>query len=416
MRLSTQQIFLTSLNGVLNGQSKLVDLQQQISSGKKIETPADDPIASSQVIAVNQHISLTQQYSNNASLAEGRLHFEESALNSIEDVLQRVRQLTVQAGDGALALQDRKAISVEIKQRLEQLVNLANSRDSNDQFIFGGFQSGQSPITKGSTGGYNYQGDEGQLFIKVADNTNVAVSDSGKSLFMDIDEPLNFSATPNGGNTGAVIVSDQAVLNQKSFESFHPDGATITFDTTGPITTYTVTRISDGGVISGGDPAAPLSNVPYVAGEALTFEGMHIELSGAPANGDSVNVTSLVATKLDVFSAIEKLAIGLEGSSATPLTQLGLSELVADSLISLDSALDNVLQTEAQIGSRLNVIDDAVAVNENIKLIGQQTLSDLEDIDYADVLSKLSLQSFILEATQSSFVKITNLSLFNFLR
>ena len=134
MRLSTQQIFLTSLNGVLNGQSKLVDLQQQISSGKKIETPADDPIASSQVIAVNQHISLTQQYSNNASLAEGRLHFEESALNSIEDVLQRVRQLTVQAGDGALALQDRKAISVEIKQRLEQLVNLANSRDSNDYF------------------------------------------------------------------------------------------------------------------------------------------------------------------------------------------------------------------------------------------------------------------------------------------
>jgi len=416
MRLSTQQIFLTSLNGVLNGQSKLVDLQQQISSGKKIETPADDPIASSQVIAVNQHISLTQQYSNNASLAEGRLRFEESALNSIEDVLQRVRQLTIQAGDGALALQDRKTISVEIKQRLEQLVNLANSRDSNDQFIFSGFQSGQPPITKGSAGGYNYQGDEGQLFIKVADNTNVAVSDSGKSLFMDINEPLNFSATPNGGNTGTVVISDQAVLNQKNFESFHPDSATITFDTTGPVTTYTVTRVSDGGVISGGDPAAPLSNVPYVAGEALTFEGMHIELSGAPANGDTVNVTSLAAAKLDVFSAIEKLAIGLEGSAATPLTQLGLSELVADSLISLDSALDNVLQTEAQIGSRLNVIDDAVAINENIKLIGQQTLSDLEDIDYADVLSKLSLQSFILEATQSSFVKITNLSLFNFLR
>ena len=416
MRLSTQQIFFTSLNGVLNGQSQLVDLQKQIASGKKIETPADDPIASSQIIAVNQQISLTQQYSNNASLAEGRLRFEESALSSIENVLQRVRQLAVQAGDGALALQDRKAISVELKQRLEQLVDLANSRDSNDQFIFGGFQSGQTPITKGVSGGYTYQGDEGQLFIKVADNTDVAVSDSGKPLFIDIDQPLNFNAALNGANTGSVVINDQVVLNQKNFEAFHPDGATITFDTTGPGITYTVTRVSDGGVISGGNPSAPLSNVAYVAGAKIEFEGMHIDVSGVPANGDSINVTSLAAAKLDVFSAIEQLAIGLEGSAATPPSQLGLSELVADSLISLDRALENVLQTEAKIGGRLNVIEGAVEINENIKLIGQQTLSDLQDIDYADVLSRLSLQSFILEATQSSFVKITNLSLFKFLR
>lgn len=416
MRLSTQQLFFTSLNGVLNGQSRLVELQQQIASGKKFETPGDNPIASSQVIALNQQLSITEQYRNNVSAAEGRLRLEESSLKSMEEVLQQVRQLTVQAGDGALNLQDRKAISAEIKQRLEQLVSLANTRDTNDQFIFGGYQSGQAPIIKGVSGGYVYQGDEGQLFIKVADNMDVAVSDSGKSLFMDIDEPLNFSSAPNPGNTGTVVIDDQAVINQKSFEAFHPEGATITFDTTTPVITYTVTRVSDGGVISGGNPSSPLLNIPYVAGSAIEFEGITIELSGVPANGDTVDLTSLAPGKLDMFSAIEKLTIGLEGSSTAPLTQLELSELIADSLISLDRGLDNLVQTEAKIGGRLNVIDDATDSNESMKLISQQTLSDLQDIDYADVLSKLSLQSFVLEATQSSFVKITNLSLFNFLR
>lgn len=416
MRISTQQIFNTSLNGILNGQTQLNDLQEQIASGKKIETPADDPVASPQIVAINQQISLTEQYRNNGDLAKGRLQLEESILDGFGDTIQRVRELTIQAGDGALSVNERQAISIEIKERLEQLVGYANTRDSNGQYIFAGFQSGQAPIVQGATGGYTYQGDEGQLYIKIADSIDVAASDSGKSLFMDVDEPLNFSAAPNAGNTGAVVVNNQVVLDQQSFDAFHPDGATITFDATGPGISYTVTRVSDGSVISGGNPAAPLSNVSYIAGDQIEFEGVHIDVSGIPANGDTIDVASLAAGKLDIFSALEQLTIGLDSLDDSSGSQLQVGELIADALISLDSTLDNVLETRAEVGGRLNVIDDALANNDNMDLIGRQVLSDIQDLDYADALSRLSLQSFILEASQSTFATITNLSLFNYIR
>ena len=412
MRLSTQQFFLTSLRGVLDNQSRLNDLQKQVASGKRIETPADDPIASAQILSVNQQLARTQQYASNAAIAEGRLRLEESSLDGMEEAIQRIRQLTVQSGDGAMTLDDRQTIAIEIKQRLEQLVALANTRDSNDQFIFGGFQSGTQPIVASGTGGYNFQGDAGQLFIKIADSIDVAVSDSGQGLFMDMDQPLNFGASPNVGNSGTLAVDNQAVINQKLFDEFHPDGATITFDTTGPVPTYTVTRVSDTSVISGGNPSAPLLNVPYSPDEGIEFEGVRVDLSGTPGNGDTIDLVSLPKQKQDMFTAIETLMLGLEGTT----NNVTLGELVSDGLNSLDNALDNLLETRAKVGSRLNVIDETLKNNDNLELMGRELLSELEDLDYADAISRLSLQSFILEATQKTFTQISNLSLFNFIR
>ena len=414
MRLSTQQIYLTSLNGILDSQARLHELQQQIATGRRIDTPGDDPVASSKIISLNQKLSLTSQFRENASIAESKLRVEETVLSTVEDVIQRLRQLTIQAGDGALSQEDKQAISVEVKERLEQLVGLANTRDSNDQYIFGGFQSGQEPIVKDTNGGYVYQGDEGQLYIKVAENLDVAASDSGAGLFMDVDEPLNFAASTNAANTGTLTVDDQGVLNQKAFDAFHPDGATVTFSVTGGNISYTVTRVSDGTVISGGSPSAPLSNIPYTDGDSIEFEGMQLAFSGNPADGDTIDIVSQTPAKLDIFSALEQFAVALDSAGAT--SPFGYSEAVADMLISLDNALDNVLDTQVAVGGRLNVIDDALANNDNLDQIGRQVLSDLQDLDYADALSKLSLQQFVLEATQRTFVQVTNLSLFNFLR
>lgn len=412
MRLSTLQFFDNSLKGILDNQSRLFDLQKQIASGKRIETPADDPIASAQTLLVDQQVVRYQQYSNNADVAEGRLRMEEAALDGLQDAIQRVRELTVQAGSGAMAPDDRKNIAVEMKQRLEQLVALANSTDANDQFIFGGFQSGVQPIVKGNAGGYLYQGDNGQLLIKIADSIDVAVSDSGQGLFMDMDEPLNFLASPNTGNTGTVTIDRQVVIDQKKFDAFYPDGATITFDTTGATPTFTVTRTSDNAVISGGNPAAPLVNISYLPGQTIEFEGISLQISGTPANGDTIDITSLPAQKLDMFSAIENLAAGLESTQDS----LELGEVISDGLNSLDNALENILNTRAQVGSRLNVIEEAQTNNENMELLGRELLSELEDLDYADAVSRLSLQSFVLEATQRTFSQINNLSLFNFIR
>ena len=411
MRLSTQQFFLSGLNNVLEAQQRLNGLQEQIASGKRITTPADDPIGAAQIISLNQQLSVTEQYRDNAVLAESRLRTEEITLDSMDDVMKRVRELTIHAGDGALGLRDRTIIAGELEQHLERLLGFANTQDANGLYIFSGYQAEQPPFVQASTG-VVYQGDEGQMSIKVAENINVVVSDSGRELFQNIDEPYDFSSAANGANTGTVAVANQAVLNQGSFDDFWPEDAAVTFSVVGSETFYTVTQVSNGAVLSGGDPLAPLNNVPYSPGDILEFNGMHIEFSGAPDNGDSINVTSSPADKLGLFDTIEKLINGLN----TLPNGSGLGELISDTLISLDGAQDNILVAEVRVGSRLNRVDDAIAAHENLDIINKQVLSDIEDLDYAEALSNLSQQSFLLEAAQQTFVKVSSLSLFKFLR
>ncbi len=415
MRISTSQIFQSGLNGILDAQSKTFDLQGQISSGKRVATPGDDPVAASQITAVNNQLALLEQYQKNSDTAESRLQLEEDTLTTITTALDRVRELAIQAGDGALAQSDRTAIAVEIEQRLDQLLGLVNTRDLNNQYLFSGFQSGTIPFAAASGGGFSYAGDEGQLFIQISESLDVAVSDSGKQIFVDVDEPVNFSTTLNAGNTGSAGVSSQAVISQAEFNAFHPEDATITFSVAGGVTSYTVTQVSNGAVLDGGEPVAPLLNVPYVPGEPIEFNGIHVTVADAPDDGDSIDIASDPATKLDMLSMVQKLQQGLESLGDGPADNLRLVELIADTVIGIDNVLGNVSGAQADIGARLNTIDGIRDLLADRELISRDVLSQLEDLDYAEALSNLTQQSFILEAAQQSFVRVSALTLFNFI-
>ena len=78
--------------------------------------------------------------------------------------------------------------------------------------------------------------------------------------------------------------------------------------------------------------------------------------------------------------------------------------------------MNNVLSVQTTIGARMNVIESTQTENEEVALINTTVTSQLEDLDYAEALSRLSLQSVVLEASQQSFVKVSSLSLFNLLR
>jgi flagellar hook-associated protein 3 FlgL len=294
-------------------------------------------------------------------------------------------------------------------------LGLVNTRDINNQYLFAGFQSGAEPFGPAAGGGFNYEGDEGQFFIQIAESLNVAVSDSGKAIFVDVKEPVNFTATANAGNAGTAVIANQAVTNQEDFNAFHPDDAIVTFSVVGGLTSYTVTRASDGGVLSGGVPPEPLLNVPYIEGEAIEFEGIHLNVTGIPANGDVVDVGSDPESRLDMLGVVEKLQLGLETLGNTTEDNLLLAELVADTLLSFENVLANISETQSGIGARLNSIDDVRSSNADRELISRDILSQLEDLDYAEALSNLTQQSFILEASQQSFVRVSGLTLFNFI-
>ena len=300
MRLSTSQIFQQSVTAMLNKQAELAKTQEQLSTGKRILAPSDDPAAATRILDLNQIIETTDQFQRNTDFAETRLAMEESVLTEVSDVLQRVRDLSVQANNATLSASDRQSMAVEVRINIEALVYLGNSTDANGEYLFSGFKTGTEPFADNGAGSFSYAGDQGQRSLQIGAKRQVVVGDSGAGVFMKVDD--------GAGGTGSM------------------------------------------------------------------------------------------------FSALYDFVVDLEANtpSATTLTRL-------------DSALDVVLDTRASIGARMNSIDGQRNANSSFSLLLQENRSTLEDLDYAEAVGQFEQQLLALQASQQSFVKIQELSLFNYL-
>lgn len=402
MRISTNQLQQQGINSMLEQQVKLSKTQLQVSTGRRILTPADDPAAASQVLGLTQQKEVVGQYQSNADAARARLSLEESALVGVGDLLQRVRELAVQANNAPLSNSDRVSIAQEVRQRLDELLSLSNTKDGNNEYLFSGYQGQVQAFAPNTAGGFNYNGDEGQRYLQIGSNRQVAVGDSGTSVFRAIRNGNGiFTTQENSANTGTGII-DPGTVNG----TFVPDTYALAFIQvlpTDPVT-YTVTGVTSGLVASGA----------YTSGSSINFNGVQTSVSGRPANGDSFSITP--SANQDIFTTVQNFARGLETAISTPASQAHFNNTMNRTLIDLDRSLDNVIDIRTRVGSRLNAIDSQKDFNDSFKLQLQETLSNLQDLDYAEAVSRLNLQITGLQAAQQSFVKIQGLSLFNFLR
>lgn len=115
MRISTLQAFNNGVAGLQRNYANATRTQEQISTGNRILTPADDPVASVRLLQLDQQQNVLSQYNANLTAAKNSLTQEEVTLNSVNTVLQRVRELAVQAGNGGLSAEDRKSIAAELR-------------------------------------------------------------------------------------------------------------------------------------------------------------------------------------------------------------------------------------------------------------------------------------------------------------
>ncbi|MGB5199182.1 MAG: flagellar hook-associated protein FlgL [Sedimenticolaceae bacterium] len=300
MRISTSQIFRQGVDAMLQNQRELSRTELQVASGKRILSPSDDPSASARVLDLQESQQRLTQYQRNADVAIAKLNQEETALGAIGDTLQRVRELAVQGANDVLGVDERRAIAVEVRQHIDNFMQLANSQDANGEFLFSGFKSKTQPFTHDGVGGFTYHGDDGQRLLKIGDSREVAIGDPG-SVFMDF-------------------------------------------------------------------PAA---------GGGLT----------------------------NIGEVLYDLATTLEAGNGYP-----------QALTDIDSALSSLLSTRSKVGARMNAVDDQRAANEAFDLAAAEVRSTLEDLDYAEAISRFNQQLTALQASQQSFIKIQDLSLFNFLR
>lgn len=410
MRIATLQSFNTGLNGILDNQSSVNKTQQQVSSGRRVLTPADDPIAATKILQLQQDQALRDQYDRNMTAADNRLKFEDATLGSITDNLTRLKELTVKAGGGTLTITDRQAIAAEVYQIQEGLVDLFNTRDANGEYVFAGFKGGDAPFVKNDSGRYDYKGDEGQRFLTIGASTNVATGDNGKNLFVDVEAAKNtFTTELNPLNKGTMRVSPGFVVDEGKYSEFYPDDLIITFNPESAVTpsgpNYTVRRASDNRVVEG------MNNMAYSPGSDVVVAGISITLNSDPEPGDEVLMKS--SPKQSITDTIFRLTAGLNTLDDNVVDSETLDILIEDTLTNLAFAQASVSEIRSQVGARLNVVENTRNLSADVGLVNKEVLSKLSDVDFAEAVSRLSLQSFLLEAAQQSYTTISRLSLFN---
>lgn len=407
MRISSSTLFDSNVAALSQQQSRLVQTQQQIATGRRILTPADDPVASARALDISQSDAMNTQYASNRMAARHTLSLAESTLQGVTLLLQDVKTATVAAGNGSLTNSDRRTYATELAGRLQELVGLANSTDGAGNYLFSGFQSKTQPFVS-TAGGISFAGDDGQRMVQVNSSRQMPSSDSGADIFMRIRNGNGTFVTQAAAtNTGGGIASIGNVLNPALVTGHDYQ---IDFTVAAGVTTYSVT---DNSTLPA--PTVLSTGNPYVSGQAISFDGMQFDIQGAPADGDSFTVTPSVNES--VFKTISDLitALNTPVSDAAPGSTALLAGGLSRGLNNLDNALDKVLTTRSSLGLRLNEIDALQTAGEDLGLQFKESLSQLQDVDYNKALSDLTQQQMFLQAAQQSFVKVYGLSLFNYL-
>ena len=306
MKVSTSMFFDKSSTMLSNVQSSMAKTQEQLSTGLQITKPSDEPVKAAGVTRLNTEIARQTTYQDNMKTISTRLSAEETALTNSSDVMFRLKELAMQAANDTLGPADRKTVAQEMTQLRDQMLSLANSQDSNGNYLFAGSKVGQIPFKQDAKGLIVYAGDQSRMKVAVGDSRHMSLNMVGTDAFHNV-----VRADDKGGNTGIGF-----------------------------------------------------------------FQSMD-DLIASVSGGDKVGI------------------------------QRGMGEL--------DQLQQGLSNATAKLGTDQNIIDSQNKVLDEMLLRLKSTLSDVQDLDYTQAITKLNKDQLALESAQSSFAKISKLSLFNYI-
>ena len=402
MRVSTNGIYDAGTTAILQQQEALIKTQQQISTGRRILTPADDPIAAAQALNISQAASINSQYSVNRGHALASLGLTETTLKNITSNLQDIRQIAVNAGNSSLTDTDRKSLATELRGRFEALLGQANITDGTGHYLFSGFQESTRPF---SHQGLNvqYDGDQGQRLSQVGSTRQIAVSDSGTDIFERIKNGNGiFTTAANTTNTGSGIINAGSVTSPASLTGHSYE---VSFAVTAGVTTYDVVDTTTGATLSAGNA---FSNT-----NTISFDGLEFSITGDPANGGIFTISP--SANQSIFKTVGDLITALETPSSGQPGGARLTNNLNSALQNLDNGLEKILSTRASVGSRLQELEALDALGGDLEIQYEQRLSELRDVDYAKAISDFNRQEVYLQAAQKTFSTVSGLSLFDFI-
>lgn len=434
MRISTSMIYDSNVQSLNDGTSALLRTQQQLSSGKRILSPADDPVAAAQVMELSQSQAVNAQYQAAQTTAKNNLGLIDGQLSTVSDLLGRIRELGVQAGSGSLSASDRQSIATELRARFDELIGIGNSTDGNGQYLFAGYQSSNKPFAGSVAGGVSYAGDDGQRAVRVSGSRVMPIGVTGADMFMGVKSGNGyFTATPQTGtlNTGSGVINAGSVSNPQLWNSANNSGQLEVRIWQDPATSTRYYDLVDGatgnslftGTASTTGGAGNTFTHGFTSGAPISFSGLAapytdfgaaVTITGTPASGDVFEVNR--STSIGIFDMLSDMinAVELQGSlGGSGTTQM--NNRLGAALSNLSQVEDNVLRVRADVGTRLSELDDLSSTSSGLDIQYKAQISDLQDVDYNKAITDLSQQQTQLQATQSSFAKISKMSLFDYL-
>jgi flagellar hook-associated protein 3 FlgL len=342
----------------------------------------------------------------NGQSANTNLTLEQTALSTSTSTLQSIRDLVLQANSGTNSTSDLQAIATQIQSLESQLMSTANTQNSSGQYVFSGFMQSTQPFVRGGSGSVVYAGDNGTSTVAIDSGTSVQTADPGSGVYMNIPTGNGTFTTAAGpGNSGSGVIDTGSVTDASAWT---PGQYTIKF-----------TDASDYEVLdSSGQPVTDGSGNPITgtyngtSGE-VSFDGIEVGISGAPAAGDTFTVTA--SGTQSIFSTLDSVVSALKNAGTSSAAQAQLSTALGGTVQQIDQALNQVSTVSTSVGTRIDLITSV-----NTSLTADSTavttqISNLSNVDYVTATSQYSQEYIALQAAEQSYAQLGQLSLFKYL-
>lgn len=394
-RISTGMMFSQSVSLMMSKQAKLSHLEQQIATGSKIVTAKDDPVNAGAAVGLDRTLAALERMKLNAGNVQNRLGVQENTLAQVGDMMGRINELTIYANNPALAPADKQSMVTEIKAIRDNLLSLANSSDGTGRYLFGGTNDSNPPFSQVG-GSVVYSGDQTQRQVEVGPDTYVRDALPGSEVFLRIPTGDGFvDGGPAAGNTGTGVLTN---ITRDGTDNWNGQAFSVRFTAAD---TYEV--LDAGGTVVG--------NGTMKSGDDLVVNGVRLHIDGKPAAGDSFAVTP--SSSRDIFGTLDSLIGALEADTGTPQTLAVQQNALQSSLRDVARAAERMIDARASGGAQLKALDNAADMRESNGVTLKTTLSQMRDLDYADALSQYQLENTALQAAQTLFAQMQQMSLFN---
>ncbi|MGZ5249379.1 MAG: flagellar hook-associated protein FlgL, partial [Caldimonas sp.] len=393
--ISTANAFDAGIDSLTRRQSELSDLQDQMTSGKRVAKASDDPAAAARAERALASISRTEASQRAVDASKVVMTQTESSLGTAGDLLQSARELMVSGGNATYGDSDRAALAAQLKSIRDQLFTVANANDGAGTYLFGGQGATQKPfvdapggVQYAATGGQSLTGSGTDLPLTSDGQASWLSARTGNGVFVTSASPGVANATIDSG-----IVADPSALTGANYA--------LNFSVSGGLTTYAITQ--------NGLPTA-VTAAPYVSGQAITVGGMTVTVSGAPAAGDQFQIVPSTPT-LSVFATLDQAIARLQTAGRTTSQ---IAQATSENLRNVDSVMGNLQTARAAAGAVLNRIDSVSGQLDTQKLASTSERSNAEDVDMVHAISDFQNKQSGYDAALKSYAMVQRLSLFQY--